>query len=499
MRFEKFLLDDYLQTKEGKKVFDFFTNFKNIFYHHFGQFSDFVNSFLGTEVDSYYCYDDEWNFENFISGQPQKLKNFDDFVELYIPHKKFEEDPLSYQEVIIYYSVFFFIKEPEYAFPYLYPLHFYRFQEICRIFDIFIPELPGKTKHLERVKFYFGLCRSMYEFRKEHGLSPVELCVFLYGFAPRFFTSYIANELPEANNIHIVGAAREDAENFENDPPDKDTSSIWQGTDAIQVGDIVIMYERSPYSRFSYIWRAVSPGYDDPFSGYSGKVVLGYPIRIPCISFNTLITDPVWGKNSLVKAHMQGIGFKQTLITQAEYAQLKKLITQADSSFDLSKLPEPPPYANFYHEGIETEKDVEEQLLEPFLTKLGFDVKKEFTRQFPIRMGRGFRYYPDYALHATGSRGGERADFIWEAKYRIPTARQLREDYGQAISYAVRLQTKGFGLVSLEGVKIWMADERGHFDFEKGIRYSWEELETPEKLGKVRLLFKGYSRAGKSR
>lgn len=67
--------------------------------------------------------------------------------------------------------------------------------------------------------------------------------------------------------------------------------------------------------------------------------------------------------------------------------------------------------------------------------------------------------------------------------------------YGQAISYALRLQTKGFGLVSLEGVKIWLADEHGHFNFEKGIRYSWEELETPEKLGRVRLLFKGYCRS----
>ena len=28
MRFEKFLLDDYLQTKEGKELFSFFKNFR---------------------------------------------------------------------------------------------------------------------------------------------------------------------------------------------------------------------------------------------------------------------------------------------------------------------------------------------------------------------------------------------------------------------------------------------------------------------------------------
>ena len=104
-------------------------------------------------------------------------------------------------------------------------------------------------------------------------------------------------------------------------------------------------------------------------------------------------------------------------------------------------------------------------------------------------MGRGIRYYPDYALHAKGTRGEERADFIWEAKYRIPTQKQLREDYGQAKSYAIRLQTKGFGLVSIEGIKIWTA--ASHFDFDKLISCSWEELEMPEKMGKLKILFNG--------
>ena len=500
MRFEKFLLDDYLQTSEGKKIFAFFANFKDNFIHHYDNFYNFVDSLLETKIEiDGYIPQVERDFNESFTGITKKIRNIDDFVETYFSRGAFEEDTREYQEDIIYFSVEFFMEQPEYAFPYLYPLHFYRFQEICRAFDIVIPELPGKTRHLERVQYYFELCRSMYEFRKQHGLSPVELCVFLYGFAPRFFERYVENELPEPNNIHMVGATKGDAENFEKNPPDKDTRNIWQGTEDIMVGDIVIMYETSPYSRFSGIWRAVSPGYDDPFCYYPGKVVLSYPIRIPYVEFKTLISDPVWGKNSLVKAHMQGIGFKQLPVTQAEYAQLKKLIKRADPSFKLSKLPEPPAYSNFYHEGIEVEKDVEEQLLEPFLSKLGFDVKNEFTRQFPIRMGRGVRYFPDYALHATGSQGGERADFIWEAKYRIPTTKQLREDYGQAISYALRLQTKGFGLVSLEGVKIWLADEHNHFNFEKGIHYSWEDLETPEKLGKVRLLFKDYCRSRRPR
>ncbi|MDY5697543.1 MAG: hypothetical protein SPK75_14335 [Victivallales bacterium] len=63
-------------------------------------------------------------------------------------------------------------------------------------------------------------------------------------------------------------------------------------------------------------------------------------------------------------------------------------------------------------------------------------------------------------------------------KYRIPTKKQLLEDFGQAKSYAMRLGTNGVGLVSMEG--IWVVAAEDHFNFEKLKKYSWEELEDPE-------------------
>ena len=476
MRFEKFLLDDYLQTKEGQKVFAFFTNFKKNYLNTPKVFEKFVNSFLDLQeaAEELLLSSEELllsSVDDELLEPPKKIKDIDDFIEKYFSKEGFEEDPRGFQACIPLFSCLYYIEQPEYAFPYLFYIHFYRFLEICEIFEITIPPIPGKTRHLERIHYYFDLCRVMYEFRKEHNLTPVELCVFLYGFAPRFFTKYIENELPEPNNIHIVGASREDVEAYTEDPPTQDSVYVWQGNEEMLPGDIIIMYERSPYSRIASIWRAISPGYDDPFHFYPGKIFVSHPIQVPHIEFKTLFSDPVWGKNALVKAHMEGIGFKRTVITREEYERLKVLFKKQNQSFDLHNLPEPPPYAQFYHDDIVLEKDVEEKLLEPLLSKLGYNVKKEFTRQFPIRMGRGVRYYPDYALHATGMRGEEHADFIWEAKYRIPTKKQLSEDYGQARSYAVRLQTAGFGLVSLEGIKIWTASN--HFDFEKMLSYSW--------------------------
>lgn len=47
-------------------------------------------------------------------------------------------------------------------------------------------------------------------------------------------------------------------------------------------------------------------------------------------------------------------------------------------------------------------------------------------------MGRGIHYYPDYVLHGFGDVGEERADFIFEAKYRISTKKQLIDAFYQA-------------------------------------------------------------------
>ena len=73
---------------------------------------------------------------------------------------------------------------------------------------------------------------------------------------------------------------------------------------------------------------------------------------------------------------------------------------------------------------LENEKDVELTLLEPLLKKLGFQ-EKDWLRQMTLRMGRGERVFPDYAIFANNHKGEEQAQFIWEAKYRIANKKQL--------------------------------------------------------------------------
>lgn len=472
MQFKKFLLDDYLQTDDGKKCYEFFQNIKDIFFHGQKRFFDFVDSWLTSPVAQDFFWNTEFTEELYHYDPKNDFSEFENFWHF----NKNTESPREQQSKVSVDSLLVYFICPEYSFPYLFPVNFYKLVQIFELFEIPLPQIPGRLKYVERCNYYFELCRVLYDFRLQKGLTPTELCVFLYGFAPRFLENFLVSDLPEANRIYIVGATEGDVRNLLMKPLPDSIIQYWQGNEEMLPGDIVLVYETTPFSRIGCVWRAVSPGFDDPFHYYLGKVYLSHPIKIPYLYFNALLHDPVWGKKPLVKAHMQGVNGKP--VTCEEYEALKRMIKQRDPRFDLNKLPNPPLYSQFYREDLQTEKDIEEMLLNPLLEKLGYNIKKEFVRQFPIRMGRGIRYYPDYALHASGKNGGEHADFIWEAKYRIPTKKQLLEDFGQAKSYAMRLGTNGVGLVSMEG--IWVVAAEDHFNFEKLKKYSWEELEDPE-------------------
>lgn len=378
----------------------------------------------------------------------------------------------------------------EFAFPYLFIQHFYKLQEIAEIFEIPIPPLPGKTQHLERCLYYLKLYKIFYEFREEYDLNKEEFCTFLYGFAPRFLSKFEYNSLPDPNRVFLAGASKEDTENCLLEKIPKEKVMLWQGSEEIEAGDIVIVYETSPYSRIGSVWQAMTVGFDDPFHYYPGKVFLTNPLKVPYITFNELEKNRVWGEIGLVKAHMQGINGR--LCSQEGYEEFKKMWKKKE--FNSKKIPTPPAYTSFYNENLQNEKDVETLLLEPFLEKIGFK-SNEWRRQLPLQMGRGFHYYPDYALHVTGKDGDYKADFIWEAKYRIPTKRQERIDYLQAKSYAIRLQSNGFGLVSMEGIKIFLKEN--DFSFEKSFHYSWEDLEKTENFTEIKSILKKTSGAGK--
>ena len=480
MKFSRFLLENYLATEEGTKSLTFFRELPSLLREGRGstEIKYFIDSLLLVPyADTFYefplRFDENFSFEN--------LK--DDAL-LYEQDLSSEEKQGFHKLLgeIPFFSLELYAKSPELAFPYFYPLHFFRVQQICDFFEIPLPPLPGKRQHCEKFFYYVLLCNALHEFRALHGMSPEELCVFFYSFARHFFEKLNYKQLPKPFKVYISGASQGDLAYI--DSATFDSLTCWQGNLDTEPGDIVLVYELAPRSRIGSVWRAISPGYADPFRYYYETIWVGYPQKIPPITLDELKTDPVWSKKGLVRANMQGVSGRAC--SREEYLALLAMLKR--KNFDINSLP-PAPEEIFHalSDEIADERDVEIRLLEPFLKRLGFK-EQDWQRQMPLRMGRGVRYYPDYVIHPKAKRGEESCFFVWEAKYRIPNLRQLQEDFYQTKSYAIRLESRGLGLVACEGV--WISFATDKFDFKKVQFYSWPELTNSDTFNSVRVLLK---------
>ncbi len=388
MHFQKFLLDNYIASSEGKEVYDFFCNIQKLV-----ETGDkdqkiiaFINSLLDQPVATdFFCFE-ELPHEELGELEYPPFEEFEKSLRASIEYI-LTQNNVTHRDILgampQHSLQYFFFYNPGYAFPYLYPIHFNILQDIFKEFNIYIPQLPGPRKYKERCFYYIELCRSVYDFRQKHKLSPEELCTFLYGFAPKFISRYSLEELPQANKVWIVGASKEDSSSY---LPSLNKKSIfyWSGKENMRAGDIVFIYELNPQSRIRYMARAYSDGYDDPFQYYSGKVLLCDLTKIHDITFQQLKDDTYFSTHSLIKIRMLGLGSGRE-ISNLDYVELKRILSK--NNFDIAQLPETISYSLNIEVELNDESDVEKHLLETFLAKLGIQ-NKHITRQMPLRMGQ---------------------------------------------------------------------------------------------------------------
>lgn len=79
MQFKKFLLDDYLQTDDGKKCYEFFQNIKDIFFHDQKRFFDFVDSWLTSPVAQDFFWNTEFTEELYHYDPKNDFSEFENF------------------------------------------------------------------------------------------------------------------------------------------------------------------------------------------------------------------------------------------------------------------------------------------------------------------------------------------------------------------------------------------------------------------------------------
>ncbi len=512
MNFNRFLLDNYLCTREGKKALAFFDNFEqNIRKKDYRAFFDLFSHFCiippnfadcKEKVDSYYEIlrdieeePKEFSHENEEEITPEFLIDaMKDSIKAGIKEEMVHDKKTSFRDFlpsITYFSVLCHLLAPEHFFPYFFNTQFNCLEEIFYLFSVPMPPLPGKTNYEKRFDFYFELCKVLYEFRLQHNLSYQELNVVLYCFAPHCTEKIplsakqypddspveLSAELPAPSKVYLCGADNNDTQTLEGSTS-KDIL-CWAGNPFMRTGDLVFIYETNPVSGIRTAWRCVTDGIYDPFEYFYNRVFIGNKIELPPITLKDLKDNPLWAQKGVVKAHMQRLA--GTACSYAEYQELRNMLQT--KGFDTEKLPHIQFTGLDETVELQNESDVEQHLLEPFLKNIGFQ-KKNWVRQLPLRMGRGTKVFPDYVLFPQGTKGEEKATFVWEAKFSIHTEKQLTEAFYQAKSYALRLQSNAFGLVSKEG--IWLSFASEDFSLKKLTHHTWKDLQAPDCLHTVK-------------
>ncbi|MDR2924259.1 MAG: hypothetical protein LBU85_13095 [Treponema sp.] len=504
MQFSNFIWNNFKESNKGKKFLNFFSGYQfnienknNIdFYREILANINYKKVNIDDEMIKAY-YDDILNFsiefpkeliDNNIKTNINSFEEFEvifDFLIHLVPDEKKEKDNPKWifgVDDIPYLSECLFFLYPEYCFPYYFVRLYHIVISIFNEFGIFIPPPPPKGDRDNRMFHYIDLCKSLYNFRKSFGIDKYELPAFIYGFATEVVKKYeIDDNLPEPRKAYFIGGGKKDkavdsSGDFDYlDKADSTTIASWNGNPETQPGDIIVMYCLSPRSYIHSIWRAVAPGSYDPFFYFYKTIYIGRPIFVKPISIDELKKNEILSEMPLVKGNMQGINGR--IIEKKYYDKILELLNK--KGFDINILPK---LHNNTIQDIEllNERDVEKYLLEPLLQKLGYN-KNNWKRQLKLRMGRDDRVFPDYVIFPKDERNNESGYWIWEAKYSISNNKQLKEDFGQAKSYALRLNCKGFGLISKEG--IWLSES--NYIFEKLKYWSWKQIQENDYFNEI--------------
>ena len=375
-------------------------------------------------------------------------------------------------------SLGFHLAQPELFLPYNFRTKFNQLDEIHTGFSIPLPPVPGKHDKAGRGHYYLAVNEAWQEFRLLHGLSPVEMCAFLYDFAPEFTTPLNANDLPSPSKVWLISGGTWDFE-FADSSSDKSVTH-WGGNAGVRRGDILMMYLVSPRSAIQAIWRASCDGFIDPFFHYHSTVWICGKVPTVPVTFAELKQHPLLSEKPAVRGHFQG-GSSRAAFTVEEYEAILEIMRAKGQ--DISLLPRIPSASYVPSVELLNERDVEVHLIEPFLLRLGYE-PKDWVRQMPVKMGRGERNYPDYAIGAKAKRGEESAKMILESKFQLSAQSEFTDAFYQAKSYALRLQSKTLAMAAREGVWVFPL-QNGSFDIREFVHKGWGELNHPDHFHEV--------------
>jgi len=375
-------------------------------------------------------------------------------------------DSFSYN--MIYYSTQLAVLFPDCFIPYYYLHNFNVLQLIADAFDITLPPLPVKKDYKGRIYYYGEISRTMLEFGLENGLSRFELYAFLYDFSPQYIggvDSYIIKDLPAPRSAYFIGSSNKDI--FL--PKKASDVTSWQCSPDTRVGDMIVMYVLTPVSAVTTICRACSVGFIDPFFYYYRCVYISQAVSTTPFTLQEMRSDQIFKELPIVRKNMQGINGVE--LYPSVYNYLVAKVKAAVPLLEYEKTENDEEYT--------CEKDVENKLIKPLITKLGY-TENEYEQQLYIEIGNHNKaLIPDFVLLPDKTHGHTSGFGIIEAKRSIPSEKVLKEVFIQARSYARVLSTKFCAVASKE--RIWVSQRKD--DFEEIIfEATWKQLNQEDRF-----------------
>jgi hypothetical protein len=353
-------------------------------------------------------------------------------------------------------STFLYFHHPYFK-PVLLGTRFNIVQENCEKLGIDLPPYPKAHDYKAAIMWYYDLCAVFNEFQKQYEMTDSEFCACLYGLAATLKDDAEKKPLPKPINVWLTGADKEDIDSLEES---MDNDSLWTCNENTRRGDIVVLYAISPNSCIHSIWRADSEGTFNPFDYYQNRTRVSEGVKVSRISLKELKEDPEFGKLPMLNNNLQGVNGKR--LPSWAYAALLRMI--AAKGDDISKLPVLYETKDWKHEHKASEKQVEEEILIPFLHDLGY-VDSDWNRQLRLKSGRKEeREIPDFVFFPHGERQFENAPLLIEAKWLMKSEKDRNDAFRQALSYARMLQAPIFGICDEERLIIYQ-QKNGTFNY----------------------------------
>ena len=241
------------------------------------------------------------------------------------------------------------------------------------------------------------------------------------------------------------------------------------------------MYVLSPYSCIQSIWRANTDGVFTPFNYYNSRTTVTNGVIIPKITINELRNDEYFKNLPLVRKNFQGVnGVK---FSAKDYMELQRILIP--KGFNTSCLPQLYKPNLEIDLNIKNEKDVEEFLLIPLLSKLGYS-ENDWTRQLSQKAGRKEKAIPDFVFFPKGEIHFQNAPLVIEAKYDMSSSVERMKSYNQALSYARMMRATIFAICDKDRIIIYKEIDNNFNRFKPTFEKHWQNLNDAETFNNLK-------------